>query len=95
MVVKMPENPCAICRVEEATQLCDFVVSYMWMSNYGATTGSCDLPLCKECSKGSEAHDFCPEHFKMLDHLELKDKKMKRRISHNRAKLLNEWENKR
>jgi hypothetical protein len=85
---KVFENPCALCRVKEATQLCDFVVDYYWMSHVGNSTFTCDLPMCKECSQEYSNHDFCPEHFKMLPDLRLKDKKLTSAISKNHARLL-------
>lgn len=79
IIQKLPENPCAICRIREATQLCDFVVEYFWMSHRGNVTATCDLPMCKECAKLIGSHDFCPYHFKMLPDLKIKDKTLQKR----------------
>lgn len=90
MILEIPENPCAICRKREATQLCDFVVDYFWMSHKGNVTSTCDLPMCKECSTYYSGHDFCPEHYKMLPDLKLKDPVMKKRITSYYVKLISE-----
>jgi len=75
---KVFENPCAICKKREGTQLCDYVIQYNngvvffrdWeqfqLANAAGHNETCDLPLCTECSKkvGSNA-DLCPHHYKL------------------------------
>lgn len=81
---KIFENPCAICRKKEATQLCDYVIRYdnstIFIGNYKEFVEensrckheSCDLPICKECAKeGGQNVDFCPHHYKLHLQVEL------------------------
>ncbi|OZS79463.1 hypothetical protein CF394_00735 [Tetzosporium hominis] len=89
---KVFENPCAICRKREATQLCDFVTEYFWVSHKGQVTGTCDLPICRDCAHESGGHDFCPEHKKMLPTLKLQDPVMQKRIIQYHMKVLKEYE---
>lgn len=93
MVIKLPEDPCAICRKNEATQLCDFVIGYSWISHQGNVTHTCDLPMCKECSDHHSGHDFCPQHSKMLPDLDLKDKTLRKRRNYHQSKMISEFEN--
>ena len=87
-MIKLPENPCAICRKREVTQLCDFVTEYYWMSHRGNVTATCDLPMSEECSNFISGHDFCPEHKKMLPNLKLKDPVMRKRIHQHQVKMV-------
>jgi hypothetical protein len=80
-IVEMPKNPCFVCKKREATQLCDFVVDYVWTTMkdergrmIGNTHITCDMPLCKECSYKVAGFDFCPYHKKMLNDLKPKDR---------------------
>ncbi|MCY9513291.1 hypothetical protein [Paenibacillus apiarius] len=67
-IIKMPKYPCQFCKKREATQLCDFVVSYGWTSAkdeegrmIGGYWGTCDNEMCKECAnKLSGGFEFCP-----------------------------------
>lgn len=90
MIKKFPENPCAICRKEEATQLCDFVVDYIWTSKSGTVHLTCDLPMCKNCAHNRSGHDFCVQHYKMLPDLDLKDDVLYRRRTQYQSKMIKE-----
>jgi hypothetical protein len=90
MVIKIPENPCAICRKKEATQLCDFVIDYVWTSHHGNGTLTCDLPMCTECSDHRGSHDFCPQHSQMLKDLDLKDPVLVKRRNYHQSKMIRE-----
>lgn len=69
-------NPCAICKRKEATQLCDYIISYeetYFVSDYrqfkelnACKHNTCDLPLCKDCAARHGSHDFCPTHHEIL-----------------------------
>lgn len=93
MITKMPENPCALCRSREATQLCDFVVEYAWFSKPGLDGRyTCDLPMCIECAKSQPGYDFCPYHKKMLGQLRNPDEKLQRLTIQHTSKMLIEGE---
>uniref|UniRef100_A0A0M0KM17 Uncharacterized protein n=1 Tax=Halalkalibacterium halodurans TaxID=86665 RepID=A0A0M0KM17_ALKHA len=77
-------NPCAICRVREATKLCDYVTGYnnspIFVNDYkkfcelnsGCRHETCDLPMCGECAKQMGLNvDFCPHHYKLHIQAEL------------------------
>jgi hypothetical protein len=95
---KIFENPCAICKVREATQLCDFIVHYdrsiIFFKDYKlmkehAENGfhdTCDLPICKECSYKENGADFCPHHHDLLKQVELPKKYRKYQLK-QKAKL--------
>lgn len=81
---KVFENPCAICRVREATKLCDYVIGYehstiflrgykqFVQENTRCKHETCDLPMCGECvKKNSRNIDFCPHHYKLFVQAEL------------------------
>ncbi|WP_052092214.1 hypothetical protein NYE80_24105 [Paenibacillus sp. FSL H7-0357] len=66
-VAKMPKYPCTFCRRNEATQLCDFVVGYLWTSAkdqrghmIGGHHETCDNGICKECATNVAGFEFCP-----------------------------------
>jgi hypothetical protein len=88
--IKLPENPCAICRKREATQLCDFVIYYVWTSHHGNGTLTCDLPMCTECSDQRGSHDFCHQHSQMLKDLDLKDPILVKRRNYHQSKMIRE-----
>lgn len=82
------ENPCAICKVREATLLCDYVTEYHSQSvifvngpyeafksaNEGLRIDTCDLPMCEECAKHiTDGVDFCPHHHKLFKQTRLPD----------------------
>lgn len=58
--------------------------------NAGGHNETCDLPMCKECSKkvGHNA-ELCPHHFKLHKQVTLPDELEKRRIQ-QKAKALND-----
>ena len=90
-MIPLPEDPCALCRKREATQLCDFVTRYYWTSTEGCTTGTCDLPMCLECAHSIGAHDFCPEHHERLPDLEIKDSVLLKRKTEYEKKMLQDF----
>lgn len=92
MVIKLPKNPCAICRQREATQLCDFVVDYYWMSHVGRMYSTCDLPMCKECAKEFGSFDFCPYHSDLINKVKITDEKLQKRIIRDQARRIMEAE---
>ena len=72
-ITNIPQNPCAECRVNEATQLCDFVTEYAWTSlkdEHGRMIGpmksTCDLPMCKSCAVSYPGHDLCKQHERIM-----------------------------
>lgn len=77
-VFQMPKNPCVFCHKHEATQLCDFVVDYLWTSAkdarghmIGRTHQTCDNAICKECATEVATHEFCPtcyEQYQLIQH---------------------------
>ncbi|NPC90998.1 hypothetical protein HOO54_23715 [Bacillus sp. WMMC1349] len=89
-MIKLPENPCAICRKNEVTQLCDFVTAYVWTSVHGGIHRTCDLPMCKECAKSHGPFDFCPYHDGLSKKLKVPDKKLIRRKNQYKSKELKE-----
>ncbi|MED3932925.1 hypothetical protein [Priestia megaterium] len=63
----MPKYPCSFCKVNEATQFCDFVVDYSWTTAkneqglmIGPQQHTCDNQICIECSIKVCGYDFCP-----------------------------------
>ncbi len=71
-VIHIPENACPFCRKNEATQLCDFVVDYIWTtipSRFGRQTITCDNPMCKECATNVAGHEFCPVCKELYDYV--------------------------
>lgn len=78
-------NPCALCKKNEATKLCDYIVEYdnsvIFYRNFKLFQEenaprykhkTCDLPMCEKCAKnvGIEV-DFCPYHYKLHLQVEL------------------------
>lgn len=68
---------CAVCGKKPATQFCDYIVEYHnnitfvrdrrefnEINQRGRQYETCDLPMCKDCSKEiSKDHDLCPHHY--------------------------------
>jgi hypothetical protein len=94
------ENPCAICKIREATQLCDYIVMYdnsiIFFRNYkqfreenmNGHHETCDLPLCVKCSHKAGHHvDLCPHHYKLQQQAEL-PKHLKKAQMRQKAKIL-------
>ncbi len=84
-IIVMPEKPCPFCGKNEATQLCDFVVDYLWTTmkdQYGNMMGriteTCDNPVCKECSTKIAGHDICPSCKPLYDYVQKNHKKISR-----------------
>jgi|GEM_PF-5968837 len=76
-VVQMPERPCPFCHKNEATQLCDFVVDYVWTTmkdERGHMIGpmhlTCDNDMCKECATNIAGHEFCPSCAKLYEYVQ-------------------------
>ncbi|MNW53642.1 hypothetical protein D3C74_312080 [compost metagenome] len=82
------KNPCGICKVREATLLCDYVTEYHSMSvifvngpyaafrsaNEGPRIDTCDLPMCEECAEHiTDGVDFCPHHHNLHKQVRLPD----------------------
>ena len=71
-VVLLPAHPCPYCHKNEATQLCDFVVDYIWTSHpdhFGLQYLTCDNSMCKECATNVAGHEFCPDCAKLYEHI--------------------------
>ena len=84
----MPENPCPFCGKNEATQLCDFVVDYIWTSMkddhgriMGAQHQTCVNPMCTECTTKAPGYEFCPTCAELYEYVR---KTHKRRIKFRR-----------
>jgi len=72
-IVQMPDNPCPYCHKNEATQLCDFVVDYIWTTHpkhFGRMTLTCDNPMCKDCATSVAGHEFCPTCAKLHEYIQ-------------------------
>lgn len=107
MAIKLPENPCAICRKNEVEVLCDFVVDYgnqpIFVRDYKkfvALNGqvryeTCDLPMCLECAEEYEKSHFCPYHAELFKQVKITDKKLKKRRWQYEMKKYHEEERKR
>lgn len=92
-------NPCAICKVREATRLCDYIISYnrnpiffrdFKMFKESLENGhdeTCDLPLCEKCSFETNRADLCPHHFAIQQKAELPNH-LKPAQSRQKAKLM-------
>jgi hypothetical protein len=76
-----PENPCPFCGKNEATQLCDFVVDYIWTSMMGAQHETCDNAMCTDCATKATAYEFCPTCAKLYEYVR---KNHKRKIKFTR-----------
>jgi hypothetical protein len=93
------ENPCAICKVREATRLCDYVMEYnrnlifirdykkFKEANERGHDETCDLPLCERCSHETNKADLCPHHHKLQQKAEL-PKHLKQAQMRQKAKVL-------
>ncbi|MBD1373872.1 hypothetical protein IC620_16125 [Hazenella sp. IB182357] len=84
-MLKPPDAWCSVCGTQRPLKLCDFVVGYSWITakdEEGNMIGSfhetCDRCLCKDCVSSLDygGWDFCPEHYEMLDKIELKKSKL-------------------
>lgn len=89
-------EPCAVCRRNKATKLCDYVVDYLpiiFMRDYFSFLEenqhrylTCDLPMCDNCAITYNGFDFCPHHdelrkkAKLPDQLERARWKMKAKL---------------
>jgi len=77
------DNHCAICKVNEATQFCDYVIRYdknpIFFRDYkmfkdsieNGNDETCDLPLCDKCRHLIGGADLCPHHYKLQLQAEL------------------------
>lgn len=78
------KNPCPVCKKREATQLCDFVIDYIWTTiDFKTESVTCDLPLCKECAYEVGVNvDLCPHHYRLYQQKELPEhlQKYQRRV---------------
>lgn len=99
------ENPCAICKVKEATKLCDYVTEYrsravilvkgsyeaFKQANSGSGYDTCDLPMCDECAKViTDGVDFCPYHHDLHSKVRLPDK-LRKYQSRQKIKQRENW----
>ena len=87
-VLALPTRPCSFCHKKEATQLCDFVVDYVWTSmkdKHGHIIGplhiTCDNEICKDCAMRIGGHEFCPSCHKLYLYVEQNHDRRKRRGS--------------
>ena len=83
-----PEHPCPFCGKNEATQLCDFVVDYIWTSMkddhgriMGAQHETCDNTMCTDCATKATAYEFCPTCTELYEYVQ---KNHKRRLRFRR-----------
>ena len=97
---KVFSNPCAICRVREATKLCDYVIRYdnsiiffrdyemFHEANTRTKNETCDLPLCEKCSKEIGVNvDVCPHHYNLHLRAELPPKLKKIQLRYKTKQL--------
>lgn len=92
---------CAICGKKPTTQFCDYIMEYHnntifvrdlntfnKINRRGEQYETCDLPMCKECSKEvSKDHDLCPHHYMLYSQRELPNKFHKKRQAHAKGYL--------
>lgn len=68
-VILIPRRPCTVCRIREATRLCDYVVDYVWTTlpdecgrHPRIAYMTCDAEICKQCAvRIGPGVDFCPK----------------------------------
>lgn len=96
---KIFENPCAVCRRKEATQLCDYPIKFNrqiifvrgWPefrdANSRPNDETCDLPLCSDCAYEENRADLCPHHTALHRQAQLPNK-YRRAQAGSKAKIL-------
>lgn len=92
---------CAVCGKNPATQFCDYIMEYHHSTIFvrdrktfnkinrrGEQYETCDLPMCKDCSKEiSKDHDLCPHHYVLHTQRELPNTFQRKRRAQARRYL--------
>lgn len=91
---------CGVCKNRVAERLCDFVIEYRrpaFFKNYEDFTeqelhGTCDFPMCEECSKKYNGiYDFCPHHYALLDEIKPTEEMEKFRNEYYTKEVIGKW----